>query len=211
MRDGIDLLRSDSTVRRAFRLANHAILLQQIRSFREARSPEMSDGRLDYGDPPDPDPANPGRGKGNWRPFQIAFILMALQSTAEKGHPTREEVELIWFPTGGGKTEAYLGLAAFSIFLRYLRDPDDQGVHVLMRYTLRLLTAQQFQRASGLVCAMETLRREKLPGVDNPISIGIWVGGKTSPNTRNQAQNNLRDLQHPYRSTQNKFILGRCP
>lgn len=211
MRDGIDLLRSDSTVRRAFRLANHAILLQQIRSFREARSPEMSDGRLDYGDPPDPDPANPGPGKGNWRPFQIAFILMALRSTAEKGQPTREEVELIWFPTGGGKTEAYLGLAAFSIFLRYLRDPNDQGVHVLMRYTLRLLTAQQFQRASGLVCAMETLRREKLSKVDEPISIGIWVGGKTSPNTRNQAQNNLRDLQDPYRSTQNKFILGRCP
>jgi hypothetical protein len=211
MRDGIDLLHSDTTVRRAFQLANHAILLQQIRSFREARRPKMSDGRLDYGDPPDPDPANPGSGKGDWRPFQIAFILMALRSTAEKGHPTREEVELIWFPTGGGKTEAYLGLAAFSIFLRYLRDPDDHGVHVLMRYTLRLLTAQQFQRASGLVCAMETLRRENLPEVDEPISIGIWVGGKTSPNTRSQAQNNLRDLQNRYTNTQNKFILGRCP
>lgn len=211
MQDGIDLLRDDSTLRRAFQLANHAILLQQIRSFREARTPEMSDGRLDYGDPPDPDPINPGPQKGDWRPFQIAFILMALRSTAEKGHPTREEVELIWFPTGGGKTEAYLGLAAFSIFLRYLRDPDDQGVHVLMRYTLRLLTAQQFQRASGLICAMEILRQEKMPEVNNPISIGIWVGGKTSPNTRNQAQNNLRDLQDPYKNTQNKFILGRCP
>jgi len=211
MMDGIDLLHSDPIVLRAFRLANHAILLQQIRSFREARIPEVEDGRLDFGKHPEPDPLSSGSQKGNWRPFQIAFLLMSLRSTAEKGHPAREEVELIWFPTGGGKTEAYLGLAAFSIFLRYLRDPQDHGVHVLMRYTLRLLTAQQFQRASGLICAMEHLREKELSDVNEPISIGIWLGGKTSPNTRNQAQRNLRDLQDSYKTTENKFVLNRCP
>jgi len=211
MRDGIELLNSDPTVRKAFRLANHAILLQQIRSFREARSPKLGGDRLNYRDHPDPDPSSPGEERGDWRPFQIAFLLMVLRSTAEKGHPSREEVELIWFPTGGGKTEAYLGLAAFSIFLRYLRDPNDTGVQVVTRYTLRLLTAQQFQRTSGLVCAMEYLRRRKLPEVEDPISIGIWVGGKTSPNTRNQAKQNLRDLRDDYKNVENKFILNRCP
>ena len=107
----------------------------------------------------------------------------------------RDTVELIFFPTGGGKTEAYLGLAAFSIFYRRLTDPDDTGVDVLMRYTLRLLTAQQFQRASALICAMEHLARGETDARgDAEFSIGIWLGGVVTPNNRTDARQRSRQL-----------------
>src|SRR5262249_40417333 len=161
----------------------HAILLQQIHSRRDSRtlSHDAASRRLVHSQPlQTPDPLNPPHGRGTWRPFQIAFFVMALESTAEHGSPDRDIVELIWFPTGGGKTEAYLGLSAFSMFLRRLRDPQDAGVDVVMRYTLRLLTAQQFQRAAGLICAMDYLRRKnRMTLGDKPFSIGIWVGGDT--------------------------------
>ena len=128
----------------------------------------------------------PPPGRGSWRPFQIAFLLAAIRSTADPGHPDRLLVDLIFFPTGGGKTEAYLGLSAFSMFLRRLRDPSDVGVEVLMRYTLRLLTAQQFQRAGALVCAMEVIRQSDPRLGRDPFTIGIWVGGETTPNTRDK-------------------------
>ena len=133
------------------------------------------------------DPLTPPPGRGTWRPFQIAFLLAAIASTADPGHPDRLLVDLIFFPTGGGKTEAYLGLSAFSMFLRRLRNPSDAGVEVLMRYTLRLLTAQQFQRAAALVCAMEALRQSDARLGQDPFTIGIWVGGETTPNTRERA------------------------
>src|SRR5260370_26322679 len=131
-------------------------------------------------------------GLGKWRAFQVAFLLMSLKSTAEGADPDREVVELIWFPTGGGKTEAYFGLAAFAMFMRRLENKDDVGVQVLMRYTLRLLTAQQFQRAAGLLCAMEYLRRRNVDELGlREFSVCIWLGGSTTPNTR---QNTLDTL-----------------
>ena len=100
-----------------------------------------------------------------WRPFQLAFMLFNLPGLADPRDPNRETVDLLFFPTGGGKTEAYLGLAAFAMVLRRLRHPADggsrgAGVSVIMRYTLRLLTLDQLARAAGLVCALE-LEREK--------------------------------------------------
>ena len=215
MRNGLSYLRTSEIAQHAFRLANHAILLQQVRSKRERRDAQydVTQQRMLFSEPySDPDlHAAPPR-RGMWRAFQIAFLLMAMGSAAEPDAPDRETVELIWFPTGGGKTEAYLGLAAFAVFMRRLRDPHDTGVHVLMRYTLRLLTAQQFQRASALVCAMEHLRRQD-PARLGPssISIGMWLGASSTPNSRQVALTNLRDLQKGNHFTENLFILDRCP
>ena len=120
-----------------------------------------------------------------WRPFQLAYILMNLRGIADPTHREREVVDLLFFPTGGGKTEAYLGLAAFTLVLRRLRDPDPtyRGLSVLMRYTLRLLTLDQLDRAAALMCALE-LEREKAPNVLGtwPFEIGLWVGRAATPN-----------------------------
>jgi len=215
MRDGLAYLKSDARALRAFQLANYAVLLQQVRSRREQRRVQYNQKtkRFDFSESyMDPDVLNPERGRGKWRAFQIAFLLMAVRSAGEGEAPDRGTVDLIWFPTGGGKTEAYLGLAAYATFIRRLKDPNDAGVHTLMRYTLRLLTAQQFQRASGLLCAMEYLRRQEPEELgEREFSIGIWLGRDTTPNSRDQALQVLRKLQRGDRYTENLFILNRCP
>jgi hypothetical protein len=215
MRDGLSLLASNPQVRRAFQLANLAMLTQQVRSRREARTAtfDQETATLQFAEPYEPLDLNSERARGSqWRAFQIAFILATLRSTADAPDADRERVELIWFPTGGGKTEAYLGLAAFSIFLRRLRDPADTGLQTLMRYTLRLLTAQQFQRASRLICAMEHVRRQHAGELgEAEISTGIWLGGSTTPNSRDEARSVLRSLQRGDGREQNKFVLDRCP
>ncbi len=134
-----------------------------------------------------------------WHPFQLAFILLNLPSVTKLDHPDRSDkhdalADLLWFPTGGGKTEAYLGLSAYTMGLRRLQGTieghsGENGVAVLMRYTLRLLTIQQFQRATALLCACESIRREdeKTWG-GTPFRIGLWVGRRTTPNTTAQAE-----------------------
>ncbi|MGC4120466.1 MAG: hypothetical protein QM765_38985 [Myxococcales bacterium] len=121
-------------------------------------------------------------------------------------------MDLLWFPTGGGKTEAYLALTAFVILLRRLRANEEDsgaGVAVLMRYTLRLLTIQQFQRASAMICACELLRRRAAKGKATfgaePISIGLFVGGAAVPLTRRDA------LDRGASSTSTPEQLTRCP
>ena len=123
-----------------------------------------------------------------WRAFQLAFMLLNLPGIADPASPEREFVDLLFFPTGGGKTEAYLGLAAFTMVLRRLRNPGDDhragaGVSVIMRYTLRLLTLDQLGRAAGLICALERERRRD-PGRLGvwPFEIGLWVGKAGTPN-----------------------------
>ncbi len=215
MRDGLSLLRSDPQIRRAFELANLAMLIQQVRSRREPRTAsfDQQTSTLLYEEPYEALDLNSERAKAcQWRAFQIAFILASLRSTADPADADRDRVELIWFPTGGGKTEAYFGLAAFSIFLRRLRNPADTGVHVLKRYTLRLLTAQQFQRASRLVCAMEFVRRQNDAALGNAeMSIGIWLGGATTPNTRTDALAVFRSLTRGDGAKENQFVIDRCP
>jgi hypothetical protein len=119
-----------------------------------------------------------------WRPFQLAFIFLTLRGIVDPGHSDRECVDLLFFPTGGGKTEAYLGLAAFTLVLRRLRNQGirSAGVTVLMRYTLRLLTLDQLGRAAALMCALE-LERERNQALGKwPFEIGLWVGTAATPN-----------------------------
>ncbi|MFI8446714.1 helicase-related protein [Streptomyces erythrochromogenes] len=210
MRQGLELVRDGKgDVGRAFRMANRAMLRQQLRSGADLRATRSVNGRLQVeGAQPDEKAAR-RKGKGDWRAFQIAFLLAAIPSSAEPLHDDREAVDLIYFPTGGGKTEAYLGLSAFTMLLRRLRDPDDVSVTVLMRYTLRLLTAQQFLRAAALVCALEELRDSEPDLGTEPFSIGIWVGGETTPNKRVIAKAELGKLHRGEQD--NPFLLLRCP
>lgn len=214
MRAGREFLSSSEPARRAFRLANHAMLLQQLRTHRREPRRTQYNGdsqRIEVIDPLDIPDWRVATDRGSWRPFQIAFVLCALESTASKDSDERDTVELIFFPTGGGKTEAYLCLAAFSMFYRRLQDPSDTGVDVLMRYTLRLLTAQQFQRAGALVCAMEHLRRLASDLGDARFTIGIWVGGAVTPNDRAEARRARRRLEAGEAGAENRFVVLRCP
>jgi hypothetical protein len=182
--EGLEWIRSDPTARRAFILANRAIL-EQYRHFRRETRKSVLTGTGIEVEAGNTIPTWQAAGL-NWRAFQIGFLVAAARSTVCGDHEDRETVELIFFPTGGGKTEAYLGLAAFSLFYERLTG-GSTGVSVLMRYTLRLLTSQQFLRASALVCAMEVIRKSNDDIVGGPFSVGIWVGKTTTPNTRADA------------------------
>lgn len=157
----------DSRLRRAFQLANLAMHVQHGWDSEKA-----------------------AHGALRWRPFQLGFLLLSATSSAEKGHADRKVMDLLWFPTGGGKTEAYLALVAFLAFYRRLGDKeaDGEGVAAVMRYTLRLLTTQQFARAAAMVLACEAIRCGRIPGSGSVLngkhafSIGLWVGGDASPN-----------------------------
>jgi hypothetical protein len=159
--DGLMLLKTDAQVVDAFRFLNRAIWLQRTRSLFSEGVRRGKD--IDYNDVDIP--AN-----RSWYPIQLAFTLLNLPSIARLDHTDRSEnpdavADLLWFPTGGGKTEAYLGLTAFTLAIRRLQRTvegrsGEDGVAVPMRYTLRLLTPQQFQRATTLICACEFLRRQ---------------------------------------------------
>lgn len=209
MRDGIRVLADSEVALQAFCMANRAMQMQQYHSRRTARSleDEWEEITADY---------KPRESwMGRWRTFQISFILMNLSSVTPRPDGSfpedRDLVDLIWFPTGGGKTEAYLGLAAYTIFLRRLTDPTNSGCTVLMRYTLRLLTSQQFQRASALICACETIRNKEpeLLGSER-ITIGLWVGQSLTPNRRAEALQTLNSMAR-HSSAENKFQLLKCP
>lgn len=201
MRRGIELLRTEAAALLAYRLMNKAMFVQQHHS------------RLARRDLGSPQPAAVSDGStNNWYPFQLGFILMNLAAAFREDDPERNLVDLIWFPTGGGKTEAYLGLSAFTIIAGRLKGKA-AGCTVLMRYTLRLLTAQQFQRASALVLALETLRIDRTLGADlgqARISIGLWVGRSLSPNNRDDARHKLKALRQD-KFASNPFQVLQCP
>ncbi|MFD0851217.1 helicase-related protein [Actinomadura adrarensis] len=197
MESGIELLRKRSDVRRAFRLANRAMALQRGRTV-WIKSGRKGEPLLD----------------GRWRPFQIAFLLLCLDGIDDPDHDDRKVADLLWFPTGGGKTEAYLGIIAFTVFLRRMRKGvKGGGVTALMRYTLRLLTLQQFERAASLICAMEIMRREqpKELGTET-ISLGMWVGRAATPNKIEEAAASLKKLRDGEElQEENPVQLRLCP
>lgn len=145
-----------------------------------------------------------------WRGFQIAFLLQSIESIVNPVSEDREEVDVIWFPTGGGKTEAYLAVSAFSMLYRRFMNPEDSGVDIIMRYTLRMLTADQFQRTSRLITSLEFLR-SKFPNLlgETEYSIGLWVGSKTTPNSNKQAKRQYNNIIS--KSNAEEFIVNSCP
>ena len=197
MEAGVTLLREDDEAFEAFRLANRAMHMQRSRQDWVRGG---SVGRFELR-------------PQSWRPFQIAFILINLPSLTDRAHPEREISDLLWFPAGGGKTEAYLGLIAYLVFLRRLRDPETTGVAVLMRYTLRLLTAQQFERAAMLICSLEQVRREDPDTLGyRAFGIGLWVGKASTPNNMADARKKLNELfQGNEVEESNPVQLRACP
>jgi len=196
---GIWLLAEDADALDAFRVANRAV----ARALRKRLAIETP----------------------RWRAFQLAFILLNLPGLAEPRDPQREMVDLLFFPTGGGKTEAYLGLAAFTMVLRRLRHPGEKrltgaGVSVIMRYTLRLLTLDQLQRAAGLVCALELEReRDSERYGEWPFEIGLWVGKAATPNIlghkgdgrSDSARTKVRQFKADPKGKPSPVPLENCP
>ncbi|MCX2729416.1 helicase-related protein [Saccharopolyspora sp. NFXS83] len=206
MRRGIDLL-TEPRVRRAFALANRAMLMQMLHSAPDlAGTPHAPSAAPDD---VEPDYAN---AEHTWRPFQLGFLLLTIEGVVTDGDD-RDLVDLIWFPTGGGKTEAYLALAAFTIMYRRIILGDrGAGTTVITRYTLRLLTTQQFQRAATMVIACEKLRLDQPDELGStPISIGIWVGGSNTPNTFSEARKLLETLESGGISSGQGFQVETCP
>lgn len=211
MRYGVELLRGRADVRQAFASMNQAMLMQQIHYSISASPRDWKvSGRDLVLTESYAAPAYTGTSNA-WRPFQLAFILLNLRSIVEPNSSDRAIVDVIWFPTGGGKTEAYLGVAAFAILFRRLTEPDSAGTVVLTRYTLRLLTTQQYQRAASLICALEYLRRRSPQQLGNrPITIGLWVGSGVTPNTEEDAAASLQRMLREG-GRENRFVLLSCP
>ena len=194
MRKGAELLRHDPLVARSFRLANEAMLDQMRQADRLAgRDVAVTDYK--------------------WRSFQLAFLLTVLVSTVREDNEFRDSVDLIWFATGGGKTEAYLGLAAFLMIWRRLRFGQQGGGTVaIMRYTLRLLTRQQFERAARMMCALERIRRRDQRAMGGePFTVGFWVGGVVSPNRSVEARKLIDEFRATPNTPRHKLVLIECP
>lgn len=186
MRGGIEFLKDNDVALRAFVFANQSIMESQ-------RSASLADEhRIEA---------------FTWKPFQIAFILLNLRGVADDESEDRAIVDLAWFPTGGGKTEAYLGLIAFASFLRRLEERAADGarrapgITAIMRYTLRLLTADQAARLVRLIGGMNAVADSQHLGVEAgfvPFRVGMWIGKDASPN---------RLYEHPRQTTAESLIL----
>jgi hypothetical protein len=203
MYQGVELLALGGDTLTAFKLANAAMRTQMLQQGLVRATP----GEIGV---PLPSLAE-GAAEPRWHPFQLGFILLSLPSTVDADHEDRGLVDLIWFPTGGGKTEAYLGLAAIEMIRRRLiRGMNGGGTAVITRYTMRLLTSQQFQRAATLMCALELLRgTDTRLAIAPAFSIGLWLGNATTPGTFEQAADMMKQVYNDA-SPGNPFQLRQC-
>lgn len=209
--DGVNLLRDDDLAWEAFRLANEAMAMQRYHSETYLKKPrKLGEGELVF--PPDYSAVSPEM--ATWRPFQLGFLLINLRGIVDPTSIWRRTADLLWFPTGGGKTEAYLGCIAFTIFFRRLKyGSRGLGTSVIMRYTLRLLTAQQYLRASTLILACELIRRKNPRLEKEEITIGLWVGRENTPNLQAEAAKKVAELlmdKNRFRD-ENPFQIAQCP
>ena len=180
--DGISCLKSNDIAWRSFVLCNKSMYRQRV---------SMA---LINGDITSASEFTVKMDEPKWYPFQLFYLLMIIPDFVNEDSAYKDVVDLLWFPTGGGKTEAYLAVSAFIIFYERLSESRSfYGTTIIMRYTLRLLTIQQFERASALICACEEIRKaEHLGG--NEISIGLWIGSGSAPNRLKEAQDALEKL-----------------
>jgi hypothetical protein len=192
---GIETLKRDQKLAEAFRLMNRAF----------AKLAKVSGGRL----------------KG-WRLFQIGFIVSQLPALAVReltdtdssdyAQRLREmlnEVGVLWFPTGGGKTESYLGLIAASLLFDRLRGKRS-GVSAWMRFPLRMLSLQQLERLARVIAALNELRSEvpKISGGD-PFAIGYYVGDAVTPNSVNSDR--MSEVEFNKGAREKLLFLRKCP
>ena len=197
MREGIELLKNDPEVFEAFKLANQAMHIAALQADKTREDRRYKDSN-----------------EPEWRPFQLAFILLNLASVADPTHDDRDIADLIYFPTGGGKTEAYLGLIAYTLLLRRIRGKhrvdEGRGVAVILRYTLRLLTLDQLGRAATLMCALEEMRRRDPKKLGNArFAVGLWVGTAATANTLKEVHRALHDYSPGQQNS--PFPLTACP
>lgn len=217
IREGIGLLVRDEIAFDAFCFMNRCMILQRnISNYAKKHGAGIDCNFRDFVDPRNAD------NNFGWRPFQIAFILMNLSGMVDPQHQDREIVDLLYFPTGGGKTEAYLGLIAFVIANRRLRAKEsdafnrDGGVTAILRYTLRLLTTQQRDRITKMVLAAEMIRQREYPKYGKePISIGFWVGGGVTPNDFESLKEDPADPEKAEKARGQKRLIYKqlltCP
>jgi len=220
IREGVGLITKDKYWQ-AFTLANKAMLYQIMQRENVQKWRTLREGKLSW-------PINYSEGidsttkydiddlskRPSWRPFQLAFFLMTYLDLEKEGK-YRDKVDLIWFSTGGGKTEAYLFLSSYELIrrrVRYDSPKDGLGTAVITRYTLRFLTADQFSRTVSLCCALEKIRYENLEVLgDIPLDIGIYVGAQTTYNRIDQARDAIADLKNGVNIDDHLFQISECP
>lgn len=217
---GIYFLSKDNSALEAFKFANLAMLMQMTHEIKYRDISKANNGYEFF----QRDHAHVNEFNNieylketeiNWRPFQLAYFLITAQSVVQSDHEDRDTVDLIWFATGGGKTEAYLLVSSFLIFYNKMNNQDHSCPEIIMRYTLSLLTQDQFIRSTRIITACEKIRRDNTTILgENEINIGLWVGGEGTPNMiggQNGAELKLGELlNNPKPINKSPFIIGSC-